>query len=146
MCAHLLDNGWKEPRCVDACPTDALRFGEEEDLKEWIEQAEVLHPEFNAKPRVYYMGLPDKRFIAGAVYDPEEDICIHDARATLTKIGSNEQYTAMTDNYGDFWFEDLAAGDYSLIIEKEGYHKQKIVNISAEKDVNLGDIGICKAG
>jgi len=24
MCAHLLDNGWKEPRCVQACPLRAL--------------------------------------------------------------------------------------------------------------------------
>jgi len=29
MCAHLLDKGWKEPRCVDACPTDALKFIDE---------------------------------------------------------------------------------------------------------------------
>jgi len=34
MCAHLLDRGWKEPRCVDACPTDALRFGEETTYSE----------------------------------------------------------------------------------------------------------------
>ncbi len=25
-CAHLLDRGWKEPRCVDACPTLALKM------------------------------------------------------------------------------------------------------------------------
>lgn len=31
-CAHLLDNGAKVPRCVEACPTDALRFGEEAEL------------------------------------------------------------------------------------------------------------------
>ncbi len=24
FCAHLLDNGWHEPRCVDACPTGAI--------------------------------------------------------------------------------------------------------------------------
>ena len=27
FCAHLLDKGWKEPRCVEACPTGALVFG-----------------------------------------------------------------------------------------------------------------------
>ncbi len=34
-CAHLLDRGWpiKEPRCVDACVTGALKFGEEADLQ-----------------------------------------------------------------------------------------------------------------
>jgi len=40
-CAHLLDQGWREPRCVDACPTGALTFGEESDLKEQISKAEI---------------------------------------------------------------------------------------------------------
>ena len=32
FCAHLLDDGWSEPRCVDACPTGAFTFGDEDDL------------------------------------------------------------------------------------------------------------------
>ena len=31
LCAHLLDEGWKEPRCVEACPTGALVFGDLDD-------------------------------------------------------------------------------------------------------------------
>ena len=31
LCAHLLDAGWKEPRCVEACPTGALVFGDLDD-------------------------------------------------------------------------------------------------------------------
>ena len=31
FCAHLLDDGWTEPRCVDACPTGAFTFGDEDD-------------------------------------------------------------------------------------------------------------------
>ncbi len=82
FCAHLVDKGWKDTRCADACPTGALTFGEEEDLKDLIRQAEILHPEFKAKPRVYYIGLP-KRFVAGAVYDPQEDRCVEGALVTL---------------------------------------------------------------
>ncbi len=48
-CAHLLDKDWKEPRCVDACPTGALTFGEEADLKDLIAKAEVLKPETKAQ-------------------------------------------------------------------------------------------------
>ncbi len=140
MCAHLLDKGWKEPRCVDACPTGALKFGEEEDLKDEISKSEILHPEFKAKPRVYYIGLP-RSLVAGAVYDPEEDECIKDATATLTDSDTDEKFTVQTDSYGDFWFEDMKVDHtYSLRIEKDKYYPQEIQNIDTAKDVNVGDI------
>ena len=143
MCAHLLDRGWKEPRCVDACPTEALKFGEEGELKDLISKAEVLHPEFKTRPRVYYIGLPG-RFVAGAVYDPEEDKCVEDATAILTDTETGEKFTIKTDNYGDFWLEKLKVGTYSLVIEKDGYLPQTVESISTEKDVNVGDIKLYK--
>lgn len=139
FCAHLLDRGWKEPRCVEVCPTEALKFGEEEELKELISKAEVLHPEFGAKPRVYYIGLP-KSFITGAVYDPKKDECIEDAKATLTDSKTGEKFTTTTDVFGDFWFENLKAGTFSLKIEAAGFKAKTIGSINTEKDVNLGDI------
>ena len=47
FCAHLLDDGWTEPRCADACPTGAFTFGDEDDpkIKELIAKAEPLKPE-----------------------------------------------------------------------------------------------------
>ena len=143
LCAHLLDRGWKEPRCVDVCPTEALTFGEEEELKELIDKAELLRPELDVKPRVYYIGLP-KNFVAGAVYDPEEDECTVEATATLTDMETGEKFKAKTDNFGDFWLKDLKVGTYSLVIEKEGYYSQKIEPISTEKDMNVGDIKLYK--
>jgi Fe-S-cluster-containing dehydrogenase component len=139
FCAHLLDQGWKEPRCVDACPTGALKFGEEDEMKDLISRAEILHPEFDARPRVYYIGLP-KSFVTGAVYDPKKDVCITGAKATLTDSATGEKFTAETDSFGDFWFKDLKAGTFSLKIKAEGYRVKTIDNISTEKDVNLGDI------
>jgi len=144
FCAHLLDRGWKEPRCVDACPTEALKFGEEKDLKEWIDKSELLRPDLNVKPRVYYLGIPNKRFVAGAVYDPEEDECTEGATVTLTDLKTRKKLTTKTDNFGDFWFEDQTVGTYSLLIEKDGYYSQKIDSISTEKDVNVGDIKLYK--
>ncbi len=46
-CAHLLDDGWAEPRCVDACPTLALRLLDEDDAETQalIADAEVWKPE-----------------------------------------------------------------------------------------------------
>ena len=40
-CAQLVDNG-KTPRCVDVCPTEAILFGEEEELKAKIKGYEDL--------------------------------------------------------------------------------------------------------
>jgi tetrathionate reductase subunit B len=139
FCAHLLDGGWKEPRCVEVCPTGALSFGDESDLKHLINKAEILHPEYGTKPRVYYVGLP-KSFIAGSVYDPKEDECIAGAAVTLTNSESGETFTTRTDNFGDFWFEDLEAGAFSLSIEADGFPIKRIEPIRTHTDVNLGDI------
>ncbi len=57
------------PRCADACPTEAIKFGEESEFAAEIAKAEVLKPELGHKPRVYYLNMP-KKFIAGTVYDP----------------------------------------------------------------------------
>jgi len=137
-CAHLLDSGWKEPRCADACPTLAIKFGEESEMRALIKKAEVLHPEYKAKPRVYYLNIP-KKFIAGTVYDPVKKEVIIGATCTLTDTGSKRQYTATTDGFGDFWFEGLKEGNFSLKIAK-GKKTKTFKSISTEKDVNLGDI------
>ena len=69
-CAHLLDRGWKEPRCVDACPTGAITFWEESELD--LTAYSLLRPELGGSPRVYYKGIP-KNFIAGTLYDPKQE-------------------------------------------------------------------------
>lgn len=140
-CAHLLDRGWpiKEPRCVDACITGALVFGEESELKDLIAKAEVLEPKSGATPkvRVYYLNLP-KRFIAGTVYDPVAEEVVIGATCTLSGDGTA---TATTDEFGDFWFEGLKVGTFSVQIQKDSKTKT-ISSISTEKDVNLGDIAL----
>jgi sulfite dehydrogenase (quinone) subunit SoeB len=140
-CAHLLDRGWPitEPRCVDACITGALVFGEEADLKDLIAKAEVLEPKFGDPPkvRVYYLNLP-KRFVAGTVYDPATQEVVIGANLTLSGDGNA---TATTDEFGDFWFEGLKVGNFSLKIEAAGKTKT-MSDISTEKDINLGDIAL----
>ena len=137
-CAHLLDAGWKEPRCADACPTETLKFGEESDFAEQIKQAEIMLPELGARPRVYYLNIP-KKFIGGTVYDPVGKEVVEEATCTLTETKTGKKYTATTDGFGDFWFEKLNVGTFSLVITKDGRTKQ-IDSVSTEKDVNLGDI------
>jgi len=140
-CAHLLDRGWpiKEPRCVDACYTGMIKFGEEADFSADIAAAERLAPNFGDTPdtRVYYKDLP-KRFIGGTVYDPATKEVAIGATCTLSGDGTG---TATTDGFGDFWFEGLAVGTFSLNIEADG-KTATIDSISTEKDVNLGDIAL----
>jgi tetrathionate reductase subunit B len=135
-CAHLLDKGWTEPRCVDACPTGALKFGEESEFSDLIAKGETLHPEFELATRVAYIGLPD-RFIAGTVYDPGAQEVVTGAKCTLT--GEGETFTQDTNHWGDFWFEGLKVGTFSLKIEAAGKSKT-LADISTAKDVGLGDI------
>jgi hypothetical protein len=124
---------------VDVCPTGARTFGDEADLKDLMAKAEILLPEGKTKPRVYYIGLP-KRFIAGALFDPEKDECIGGARVTATEDASGETRSVLSDDFGDFWLEGLKVGAFSLVIEKQGYETRKIPSIGTETDVNLGDI------
>ena len=145
-CAHLLDEGWSIPRCVDVCPTGAMRFGDEEEFASELEKARaagtltLLGPADDTKPRVYYLNMP-KKFVAGTVYDPIIKRIIEGATCKLTGDKGNS-VTTTTDGFGDFWFENLEVGTYSLEIQADKYPPRVINKISTEKDVNLGDIAL----
>ena len=140
-CAHLLDHGAKLPRCVEACPTDALMFGEEEELADYIEGATVMQPETGCFPRVYYRNIPG-RFIAGTVYDPVEKEVVIGARCLLNSGG--KRWETRTDEYGDFWFNDLPVGLYDLSIQAPGFEIRIFEKLRTRECVNLGDIPLEK--
>jgi Fe-S-cluster-containing dehydrogenase component len=137
-CAHLLDNGWQEPRCVEACPTQALRFVEEAELESVISKYDAGTPDKDTSPRVYYLNIP-RKFVAGAVYDPVVEDVIAGATCSLTDTNTDDEHTTLTDDFGDFWFEDLEISNFTLKVEANGKSKT-IADINTEKDVNLGDI------
>jgi tetrathionate reductase subunit B len=140
-CAHLIDDGWIEPRCADACPNLAIRFLDEAEADELIAKAEVWKPELKDKlqPRVYYLNLP-KKFIAGTVYDPVEEEVLIGATCTLTESTDGGKRTVETDNYGDFWFEGLEDGTFDLEL-KQGTRIRVFAGLdTAVADINLGDI------
>lgn len=136
-CAHLLDHGAKLPRCVEACPTGAMRFGDisEFDEKE-LEKA-------TRRGNVYYLNIPG-RFIAGTVYDPIEEEVVIGAKCTLR--GAQGGGAVQTDDFGDFWFENLPEdARYTLDISAEGFKSLHFEGLSTEKDINLGDLPMEKA-
>jgi Fe-S-cluster-containing dehydrogenase component len=151
FCAHLLDQGWKEPRCVESCPTKALVFGDIDDPDSEISKIiaaakgklEVLHPEYGLMPNVKYIGIP-KRFVAGeVVFLDKKDECAVGVKVTLSGKGNPDRVTK-TDNYGDFEFEGLDADkDYMVSIEHGGYRSKK-VKVKTTIDTYLGEILLSK--
>jgi len=136
-CAHLLDNGYALPRCVEICPTEALTFGDEDDMEELTTGAVVMKPETGCSPRVYYRNIPGQ-FIAGTVYDPVTKEIIKDAPVRAVTGGKIIKTT--TDGYGDFWFKDLAVGVFDVYIEVKGYKVASFKHLRTTECINLGDI------
>jgi Fe-S-cluster-containing dehydrogenase component len=141
MCAHLLDDGWKEPRCVTACPVGVLKFVDTDDLhqEDMPAKLERLHPEYGTDPQVYYMHLP-KPFVAGSVYSPTEELCLDEVKVTLKAKSFDACSETKTDYYGDFRFDDVVPGLYELTFEKEGYRPKTIDRLSTKEAINVGDV------
>ena len=147
LCAHLLDQGEKVPRCVESCPTGALVFGNLDDPKSEISRlmatgtTEALHPEYGMKEKVRYISLP-RKFIAGTViYGDVDEVAVG---LTVTLSGNGGSLVAITNGFGDFEFEGLAENtDYAMKIEAPGY-KAKSVKARTTKDIYLGEIVLKK--
>ncbi len=138
-CAHLLDDGWSVPRCVDACSHDALLFGEQENFAAEIAASEPLVGGAPGDPHVYYLNLP-KRFVGGIVVDVEADEVVIGATVTLENTQTGEICTTQTDDFGDFWFKQIPASTYNLYFEREGYLTRKTETSTLEEDRNVGVI------
>jgi Fe-S-cluster-containing dehydrogenase component len=143
MCAHLLDEGWKEPRCVEACPTGSLVFGDLDDPDSEVSvllrsgKCEALAG-YKLGEKVCYIGLP-KEFIAGAAVFGDKDECAKGVEVVLEADGKTVA-TTKTDGFGDFEFEGLPTGaSYVVKIAAPGYGA-KAIEVKTCKSINLGDI------
>jgi hypothetical protein len=77
----------------------------------------------------------------GNVAVRETDECAEGAKVVLIMGAKTKVAETVTNNYGDFKFEALAAdnGKYTLEIDFPGCAKQK-VELSLKKSVNVGTI------
>jgi Fe-S-cluster-containing dehydrogenase component len=167
LCAHLLDNGWTKPRCVQACGPGALTFVWETD-HEFEKRAEsqgitALHPSGTQGTGVVYQNLQryDSCFIAGSVAVEHDGIvdCASGRAATLKKAapagaaaaaeapaGSEASHedvvqTVFTDAFGDFKFDglDTDSGEYVVEVASNGHGPARIA-VKLGSSVNLGTI------
>jgi Fe-S-cluster-containing dehydrogenase component len=137
MCAHLLDKGSKEPRCVEVCPNQALIFGDLDDpdseVSKTITRGRVtpLKGMEEIKSNVVYLNVPTV-FLAGTVCLPDDEVAIG-AKVTL-KSSVGRIIKGETNYFGDYEFEWLEKDEaYEIVIEMTGY---KTVVLSAKADID----------
>lgn len=144
FCIHLLEQGWKEPRCVEACPSGSLLFGDldepDNEIFRLIKSSciEELHPEYGLKPNVVFIDLP-KRFIAGEILlQDRQDDCAEGVKVTLSDGIHNQ--SCNTDFLGGFEFDGLKSNQsYNILVEREGYIRKEMKLIT-DRDIFLGEI------
>ena len=138
MCAHLLDAGWEMPRCVRACPNDALQFVDTEDLTEDAMYAplERLKPEFGTNPSVAYVRLP-KKFVAGELATKDDEDCIEGALVTVTHQVTGAEVKGYSGTFGDFHIDVASPGIYTIAFTKDGYKRKVITDVDLRESKSL---------
>ena len=142
MCAHLLDEGYAQPRCVEACPNEALFFGDLDDPESEVSKviaankATPLKPLEGQETNVSYLNIPTV-FLAGSVYLPGDETGedpADGATVTLTCRETGEVVTVKTNYFGDWEAEWLTPNaTYDIKIEMAGYQS---VTLTAATDTD----------
>ena len=142
MCAHLLDDGkWNPaiPRCSHSCPTLAIQYYEiePEEMAALKEKEGLSHhrPELGCDGNVYYKNYHrfTKHFISGAVLKGKDAW----ENATVTLKYNGDTAEQKTDYFGEFKFDGLDAGEYSLYVEGK-----KMKDVAITESMNIGEITI----
>jgi Fe-S-cluster-containing dehydrogenase component len=146
--AHLIDLGWQQTRGQQSCPTGAMRAVKLDDEEmarvAQAEGLEVMRPELNTKPRVYYRNLwrYAKCFIGGTLSAEVGGAvdCVAGAAVRLLKDGACVAEAA-SDAYGDFKFDRLDEGSGRYVVEITAQGRAlRTLEVDLGTSVNLGEI------
>ncbi|MEC9375838.1 MAG: 4Fe-4S dicluster domain-containing protein [Pseudomonadota bacterium] len=139
--AHLLDDGWTQPRAEQSCPTDVFKSIKVDDseMQKIVaqESLEVLQPELGTKPRIYYknMHLMTHCFVGGSVVSNVDGVeeCANDIEVILKQHG-NQIGQATTDIFGEFKIDQLQSnsGEYELTVTSSSGSLTKKIIIDEE--------------
>lgn len=146
--AHLLDQGWKKPRMVEACPTYAIEAvkltAEEMEAKVDAEGLQPLQPDDETGPKVLYknLDLAFKRFLTGTVLteDAGKLDAVEGADVKLFRDG-RELQSVKTDFFGDFKFTGLEARDdtYEVRVVNPACGTEKSREITLDKSRRIAN-------
>jgi len=145
MCAHLLDVGWEMPRCVRACPNDALAFVDEDELTEENMYAplEYLHKEYGTEPRVAYVRLP-KPFVAGEIATNDETVCIEGAKVVVVNQVTGATFKGYSSTFGDFHVDVDKPGFYTVSFSKDGFKRKTMTDVDLRESLSLDVVKLWK--
>ena len=147
MCAHLLDEGWTEPRCVQACPLRALSVVKCTD-EEFARLAEKQHlkplePGGN-QPRLMIRNQykVSTVFVYGAVVTRADgtERPVIDANVVLSMNGETIT-TGVTDFLGEFKLDRIPknSGRFELTVS---YNGKEIETIPVSVGEQCPDVGV----
>ena len=126
MCAHLMDNGWQEPRCVQACPLRALSIDKQAKAE--------------GACAVTYSNLHmrDTVFIAGAFEYDDNGVkrAATNAKVQLKQDGNTVEVSC--DFFGEFKLDRIPknSGTYELVCTSDDFAE-------TTKSINVGEESIC---
>lgn len=143
MCAHLLDAGWERPRCVTACPADALQFVDTDDLTpaNLYSPLKALKPELDDEPLVKYVNTPAP-FVGGDVTCAKTGDLLQNVKVTFTHQVSGATAFDYTDGFGGFKIAQLEPGFYTVAFEAPGHAFKRVRNLDLRKAVNMGVVDL----
>ncbi|MDR1573506.1 MAG: oxidoreductase [Clostridiales Family XIII bacterium] len=140
LCAHLLDAGEPEPRCVEACPTGALLFGDANDPAGAVGAALRADPTLAAQRCVVRYTGKTGRFVAGSVYLSETEVAADADVCLRLPDGGREVARTRTNGFGDFFFRDLPEDRrYEVEIRADG-KPSKTLAADTSRDVCFEEI------
>jgi NAD-dependent dihydropyrimidine dehydrogenase PreA subunit len=149
LCAELLDEGFRAPRCVDACPNGAMHFGDLDDQNSEVcrliaENRVTPLPELNGtETNVIHLNVPTV-FFSGSVYLPEDEVA-DGGEVTLTDLKTGETRSVTTNCFGDWEFEWLEKdARYEVRISLPGWRTVTLEAV-ADTDHFLGEVTLEKA-
>lgn len=150
--AHLIDQGWDAPRCVSACPTEAIEVVRCDDQAMAVrcKRDGLTTPDAGAggQPRIYFRngGTLTSLFVAGTLRVEAEGRVECASGIEVRMETANGQQSTISDWMGDFKFENISPDSGDGVLSLSGrFETAKPIRLTlGDCSVDLGEILVRK--